>query len=63
MDRPVPIFGGRGEELGTIPLNFSDGDPENQIFEFRKKNKGIQQSHRPGEEISDGVNGTVDTSK
>jgi thiamine pyrophosphate-dependent acetolactate synthase large subunit-like protein len=31
-------------------VNFSEGDPVEQIFQLRKKNKGIQQSHRPGEE-------------
>lgn len=37
-------------ELGAIPVNFRDGDPVEQIFQLRKSKKGIEQSHRPGEE-------------
>lgn len=44
----------KAEELGAIPVDFSKGDPAEQIFKLRKKNKGIQQSHRPGEEKLEG---------
>ena len=48
------------KELGAIPVNFSEGDPVEQIFQLRKKNKGIQQSHRPGEEKLEGVGCAID---
>ncbi|HEX3820544.1 MAG TPA: glutathione-independent formaldehyde dehydrogenase [Candidatus Sulfotelmatobacter sp.] len=38
------------EELGATPVDFSEGDPVEQIFELRKKLQGIQESRRPGEE-------------
>jgi glutathione-independent formaldehyde dehydrogenase len=48
------------EELGAIPVDFSDGDPVEQIFALRKKNRGIQQSLRPGEEKMKGVDCAID---
>jgi glutathione-independent formaldehyde dehydrogenase len=36
------------------------GDPVEQIFRLRKKNKGIQQSLRPGEEKVKGVDCAID---
>jgi glutathione-independent formaldehyde dehydrogenase len=48
------------KELGAIPVNFSDGDPVEQIFKLRKKNKGIQESYRPGEEKLEGVDCAID---
>jgi glutathione-independent formaldehyde dehydrogenase len=50
----------KAKELGAIPVNFSEGDPVEQIFKLRKKNKGIQQSHRPGEEKLQGVDCAID---
>ena len=47
-------------ELGAIPVNFSEGDPVEQIFKLRKKNRGIQQSLRPGEEKMKGVDCAID---
>ena len=48
------------EELGAIPINFSKGDPVEQIFKHRKQNRGIQQSLRPGEEKMQGVDCAID---
>lgn len=48
------------EELGAIPVDFSKGDPVEQIFKLRKKNKGIQEGYRPGEEKLQGVDCAID---
>jgi threonine dehydrogenase-like Zn-dependent dehydrogenase len=45
----------KAEELGATPVDYSKGDPVEQIFALRKKNKGITQSLRPGEEKMKGV--------
>ncbi len=50
----------KAKELGAIPVNYSEGDPVEQIFQLRKKNKGIQQSLRPGEEKMKGVDCAID---
>ncbi len=50
----------KAKELGAIPVNFSDGDPVEQIFKLRKKNTAIQESHRPGEEKLQGVDCAID---
>jgi glutathione-independent formaldehyde dehydrogenase len=50
----------KAEELGAIAVDFSDGDPVEQIFELRKQNPGIQQSLRPGEEKMKGVDCAID---
>jgi glutathione-independent formaldehyde dehydrogenase len=42
-------------KIGAVPINFSEGDPVEQIVNIRKNNKGIQQSLRPGEEKLTGV--------
>jgi glutathione-independent formaldehyde dehydrogenase len=47
-------------ELGATPVDFSKGDPVEQIFQLRKKNHGIQQSLRPGEEKMAGVDCAID---
>jgi glutathione-independent formaldehyde dehydrogenase len=47
-------------ELGAIPVDFSRGDPVEQIFELRKTNRGVQQSLRPGEEKLKGVDSVID---
>jgi hypothetical protein len=41
-------------------FDFSAGDPVEQIFKLRKKNKGIQQGLRPGEEKMKGVDCAID---
>jgi glutathione-independent formaldehyde dehydrogenase len=50
----------KAEELGAIPVDFSKGDPVEQIFKLRKENKGMQQSLRPGEEKMKGVDCAID---
>lgn len=50
----------KAEELGATPVDFSDGDPVEQIKNLRKKNKGIQQALRLGEEKMDGVDCAID---
>ena len=50
----------KAEELGAVAVDFSKGDPVEQIFKLRKKNKGIQQSLRPGEEKMEGVDCAID---
>lgn len=50
----------KAEEFGAIAVNFTDGDPVEQIFALRKKNRGIQQSLRPGEEKMKGVDCAID---
>jgi glutathione-independent formaldehyde dehydrogenase len=50
----------KAEEFGAIAVDFSKGDPVEQIFKLRKKNKGIQQSLRPGEEKMKGVDCAID---
>lgn len=50
----------KAKELGATPVNFTRGDPVEQIFELRKRNKGIQQSLRPGEEKLKGVDCAID---
>jgi glutathione-independent formaldehyde dehydrogenase len=50
----------KAKELGAIPVDFSKGDPAEQIFALRKKNRGIQQALRPGEEKMKGVDCAID---
>jgi glutathione-independent formaldehyde dehydrogenase len=50
----------KAQELGAIPIDFSQGDPVEQIFRIRKKNKDTQKSHRPGEEKMKGVDCAID---
>ena len=50
----------KAEELGAVPVDFSKGDPVEQIFKLRKKNKDLQQSMRPGEEKMQGVDCAID---
>jgi glutathione-independent formaldehyde dehydrogenase len=42
-------------KIGAVPIDFSDGDPVEQIIQMRKNNKNVQQSMRPGEEKLAGV--------
>jgi glutathione-independent formaldehyde dehydrogenase len=50
----------KAKEFGAIPVDFSKGDPVEQIFQLRKRNRGIQQSLRPGEEKMKGVDCVID---
>jgi glutathione-independent formaldehyde dehydrogenase len=50
----------KAEELGAVAVDFSTGDPVEQILELRKKNKSIQQSLRPGEDKMKGVDCAID---
>jgi glutathione-independent formaldehyde dehydrogenase len=50
----------KAEELGAVPIDFSKADPVEQIFKLRKKNRGIQESLRPGEEKMKGVDCAID---
>jgi glutathione-independent formaldehyde dehydrogenase len=50
----------KAKELGAIPIDFSEGGPVEQIKSIRKKNRALQQSHRPGEEKLDGVECVID---
>jgi glutathione-independent formaldehyde dehydrogenase len=59
VDR-VPERLQKAEELGATPVDFSKGDPVEQIKKLRKKNKGIQQALRHGEEKMEGVDCAID---
>jgi glutathione-independent formaldehyde dehydrogenase len=48
------------KEFGAIPINLTAADPVDQIFALRKKNRGIQDSFRPGEEKMKGVDCVID---
>lgn len=50
----------KAKEFGAIPVNFAEGDPVEQIFEMRRKNRGVQGSLRPGEEKMKGVDCAID---
>ena len=50
----------KAKELGGVPIDFSQGDPVERIFEIRKKHQATQQSHRPGEEKMQGVDCAID---
>ncbi len=45
---------------GAIPIDFTKGDPAEQIVELRRKNKELQQALRPGEEKMPGVMCAID---
>jgi glutathione-independent formaldehyde dehydrogenase len=48
------------ESIGAIPINFLDGDPVEQIMAYRKSNKLLNASLRPGEEKMLGVDCGID---
>jgi glutathione-independent formaldehyde dehydrogenase len=50
----------KAEELGAISVDFTDGDPVNQIIELRKKNRAHKNSLRPGEDKMKGVDCVID---
>jgi len=56
----VPERLAKVRELGAIPVDLGKGDPVEQIFTLRKKNRGIQQSLKPGEEKMGGVDCAID---
>lgn len=43
------------KEMGCVAIDFSKGDPVEQILEYRQSNQLIQQSMRPGDEKMPGV--------
>lgn len=50
----------KAEELGATPIDFAESDPVEQIFQLRKKNRGIQEGLRPDEEKMQGVESAID---
>lgn len=50
----------KAKALGAIPIDFTNGDPVEQIFTSRKRNKNVHQSQRPGEEKKKGVDCAID---
>lgn len=50
----------KATELGAAAVNFSTGDPVDEIFKLRQRNKGMQQSLRPGKEKMKGVDCAID---
>ncbi len=50
----------KAKEIGAIPIDFTAGDPVEQIMEMRKSNPGISRSWRRGEEKMAGVMCGVD---
>lgn len=51
----IPARLDKAREIGAIPIDFSKGDPAEQIIERRKSNPLIRASLRPGEEKMPGV--------
>jgi len=54
VDR-VPERLQKAKEIGAIPIDFSKGDPVEQIFDMRRQNAGVTGAMRPGEESMIGV--------
>jgi glutathione-independent formaldehyde dehydrogenase len=50
----------KAKEMGAFPIDFTNGDPVERIFEIRQKHRKTQQSHRPGEEKMNGVDCAID---
>jgi len=50
----------KAKDFGAIPVNYTSGDPVEQIFAQRKSRRGIQESARPGEEKRKGVDCVID---
>jgi len=50
----------KAAEFGAIPVDINNGNPVEQIFALRKKNRGIQGGLRPGEEKMKGVDCVID---
>jgi glutathione-independent formaldehyde dehydrogenase len=56
----VPERLAKAQELGAVAVNFAEGDPVEQIFALRKKNRDLRRSPRPGEEKRKGVDCVID---
>lgn len=51
----------KAEEMGAIPINFSEGIPSEQIISLRKNNKSLVNTQRKGEEKRlEGVDSVID---
>lgn len=50
----------KAKELGATAVDFSEGDPVEQIFQLRRKNRPVQHSFRPGEDKMKGVDCAID---
>lgn len=50
----------RAEGIGAVAVDFTKGDPVEQIRQFRAQNKSRSQALRPGEEKMAGVNCAID---
>ncbi len=50
----------KAEQIGAIPIDFSKGDPVEQIIEKRNSNRLITAARRPGEEKMAGVDCGID---
>ncbi|HEX5228443.1 MAG TPA: glutathione-independent formaldehyde dehydrogenase [Bryobacteraceae bacterium] len=50
----------RAESIGAIPVDFTEGDPVEQIKDLRASNASRVESLRPGEEKMAGVNCAID---
>jgi glutathione-independent formaldehyde dehydrogenase len=50
----------RAESIGAVPVDFTKGDPVEQIRELRSANRSHTQALRPGEEKMSGVNCAID---
>lgn len=59
VDR-VPERLDKVKQLGAVPIDFSKGDPVEQIFKLRRDNPNIRSAMRPGEEKMLGVMCGVD---
>lgn len=59
IDR-IPSRLAKAKQIGAIPIDFSQGDPVDQILDLRKSNKRMAQALRPGEEKMAGVSCGID---
>jgi glutathione-independent formaldehyde dehydrogenase len=50
----------RAETIGAVPVDFTEGDPVEQINDLRAANRSRAQALRPGEEKMAGVNCAID---
>ena len=50
----------RAETIGAVPVDFTEGDPVEQINDLRAANRSRAQALRPGEEKMAGVNCVID---
>lgn len=59
VDRAPDRCSGR-KKIGAIPVDFTKGNPVEQIKDLRARNQNRKQALRPGEEKMDGVNCAID---